>query len=175
MLNLLAKDFKLLFGKDTSLSKRVLSIILTIVFAAMFIGIEVFLYTRILTNEQIKSTPNAIMALTSLFLFVISIIIIVSDLVSANKLFFNEKDIEQLSIHPVDEISIIFSKLIFLFFTLHKHQIRDCKTQTYRKQQQTKRKTSCYYAVDSLHILLTFCQPVNKIDILWILTKNSTI
>lgn len=117
MLNLLAKDFKLIFGKGTSLSKRIISGLITILFVGAFVGIEVFLYTRILTNEQIKSTPNAIMALTSLFLFVISIIIIVSDLVSANKLFFNEKDIEQLSIHPVDEISIIFSKLIFLFFT----------------------------------------------------------
>lgn len=117
MLNLLAKDFKLIFGKGGSLSKRIISVLITILFVGAFVGIEVFLYTRILTNEQIKSVPNSIMALTNLFLFVISIIIIVSDLVNANKLFFNEKDIEQLSIHPVDEISIIFSKLIFLFFT----------------------------------------------------------
>ena len=115
MLNLLAKDFKLLFGKDTSLSKRVLSIILTIVFVAMFIGIEVFLYTTIL--QKIDNIKDAPIAFTCLFLFVISIIIIVSSLISANKLFFNEKDIEQLSVHPVDEISIIFSKLIFLFIT----------------------------------------------------------
>lgn len=115
MLNLLAKDFKLLFGKDTSLSKRIISVLVTILFVGAFVGIEVFLYTTIL--QKIGNTKNAPMAFTCLFLFVISIVIIVSSLVSANKLFFNEKDIEQLSVHPVDEMSIIFSKLIFLFLT----------------------------------------------------------
>ena len=115
MLNLLAKDFKLLFGKNTSLSKRILSALVTIIFVAAFIGIEVFLYITIL--NKIGSTKDAPIAFTCLFLFVISIVIIISGLVSANKLFFNEKDIEQLSVHPVDEISIIFSKLMFLFIT----------------------------------------------------------
>ena len=36
---------------------------------------------------------------------------------NATKLFFNEKDIEQLSIHPVSNSSIIISKLLFLFVT----------------------------------------------------------
>lgn len=115
MLNLLAKDFKLLFGKDTSLSKRIISILVTILFVGAFVAIEVFLYTMIL--QKIGNTENAPQAFTCLFLFVISIIIIISGLISANKLFFNEKDIEQLSTHPVDEVSIIFSKLIFLFLT----------------------------------------------------------
>ena len=35
MLNLLAKDFKLLFGKDTSLSKRIISILVTILFVVL--------------------------------------------------------------------------------------------------------------------------------------------
>ncbi len=115
MINLLAKDFKLLFGKGTSLSKRITSIIVSFIFVAAFIGIEVFLYITIL--NKVDSIKDAPIAFTCLFLFVISLIIIVSSLLSANRLFFNEKDIEQLSVHPVDEISIIFSKLIFLFIT----------------------------------------------------------
>ena len=115
MLNLLAKDFKLLFGKSGSTSKRVISMLLTLVFVGCFVAIEVFLYTMIL--RKIESTKNASIAFTCLFLFVISVIVIISSIVSANKLFFNEKDIEQLSVHPVDEIQIIFSKLIFLFLT----------------------------------------------------------
>ena len=115
MLNLLAKDFKLLFGKGTTLSKRITSIIVTFLFVAAFIGIEVFLYITIL--NKVGNIQNAPIAFTCLFLFIVSIIIIVSSLLSANKLFFNEKDIEQLSVHPVDEIQIIFSKLIFLFIT----------------------------------------------------------
>ena len=115
MLNLLAKDFKLLFGKGTTISKRITSIIVTFLFVAAFIGIEVFLYITIL--NKVGNIQNAPIAFTCLFLFIVSIIIIVSSLLSANKLFFNEKDIEQLSVHPVDEIQIIFSKLIFLFIT----------------------------------------------------------
>ena len=69
MLNLLAKDFKLLFGKDTSLSKRIISVLVTILFVGAFVGIEVFLYTTIL--QKIGNTKNAPMAFTCLFLFVI--------------------------------------------------------------------------------------------------------
>ena len=115
MLNLLAKDFKLLFGKNTNTTKRILSTLFTLLFVGAFVAIEVFLYTMILS--KIETTKNASSAFTCLFLFVISVIVIVSSLVSANKLFFNEKDIEQLSVHPVYEIQIIFSKLIFLFIT----------------------------------------------------------
>ena len=51
----------------------------------------------------------------SLFLFIISIMLIIAGVIRAHKLFFNDKDIEQLSVHPVSNGSIIFSKLIFLF------------------------------------------------------------
>lgn len=112
MLNLLAKDFKLLFGRSKNF---VVSLILTIVFISLFIALEVFLYITIL--QKIKTTNNAPIAFTNLFLFVLTIIIIISSVVSANKLFFNEKDIEQLNAHPVDEIQIVASKTIFLFLT----------------------------------------------------------
>lgn len=115
MITLLSKDFKLLFGKEKSLAKRIFSILVSIFFIACFIGIEVFLFTTIL--KKIGKFHQAPIAFMNLFLFIISILIIISGIFRANKLFFDEKDIEQLSIHPVGNSSIILSKLIFLFIT----------------------------------------------------------
>ena len=78
MLNLLAKDFKLLFGKNTNTTKRILSTLFTLLFVGAFVAIEVFLYTMILS--KIETTKNASSAFTCLFLFVISVIVIVSGL-----------------------------------------------------------------------------------------------
>lgn len=115
MLTLLAKDFKLMFGKEKGLLKKILTLLLTILFIACFIGIEVFLFTTIL--GKIETFKDVSITFISLFLFIVCIITVLTDVANANKLFFNEKDIEQLSIHPVSNSSIILSKLIFLFFT----------------------------------------------------------
>ena len=115
MLTLLAKDFKLMFGKDKSLLKRIISLLFSVIFIGCFVGIEVFLFTTIL--KKIETFNNASSAFIALFLFIISVIVTLSSLMNATKLFFNEKDIEQLSIHPVSNSSIIISKLLFLFVT----------------------------------------------------------
>ena len=113
MLNLLAKDFKLLFKKDKRLSRQIMKILAVVIFIACFVAIEVFLFQAIL--QKIGTTKAATRAFTSLFLFVVSILVIISNLLNANKLFFNEKDIEQLSVRPVSNTAIICSKLVFLF------------------------------------------------------------
>lgn len=115
MITLLAKDFKLMFGNEKGLLKKLLSILFSIFFIACFVGIEVFLFTTILT--KIGNFHQAPSAFISLFLFIISVIVTISSLFNALKLFFNEKDIEQLSVHPVSNSSIILSKLIFLFLS----------------------------------------------------------
>lgn len=115
MLTLLAKDFRLLFGKNKSLSKRILTFILLIIFIGCFVGIEVFLFIMIL--RKISEYDKAPLAFMSLFLFIISLLLIIFNLLNALKLFFDEKDIEQLSVHPVSNSAIIFSKLVFLFIT----------------------------------------------------------
>ena len=56
MLNLLAKDFKLLFGKEKSIARRIATILVTLIFIACFIAIEVFLFTTIL--NKISSYRN---------------------------------------------------------------------------------------------------------------------
>ena len=115
MLTLLVKDFKLLFGKEKHLSKRILSTCITLLFIAYFITIEVFLFTTIL--KKINQFYQAPLAFMNVFLAILSILIMVSNLFNARKLFFDEKDIEQLSVHPISNGSIIGSKLIFLFLT----------------------------------------------------------
>lgn len=115
MLTLLAKDFKLFFSGEKSLAKRILSVILTIIFVGCFVAIEVFLFVSIL--KKISNYNGATIAFVNLFLFIISIFIIILDIYNADKLFFNPKDIEQLSSRPIENGSIIASKLIFLFLT----------------------------------------------------------
>ena len=113
MLNLLYKDFKLMFRQDKKLSKRIISAIFSLIFLGAFIAIEVYLFTTLISKTN--KFKNASMTFMSLFLFIISILLIIAGVIRANKLFFNDKDIEQLSVHPVSNGSIIFSKLIFLF------------------------------------------------------------
>ena len=113
MLNLLHKDFRLMFGGNKNISSWILKIIVGILFVVIFVAIEIFLFISIL--NKIENYNNASTAFINLFLFIISILLIISGIVSANKLFFNEKDIEQLAVHPVSNTSIVASKLLFLF------------------------------------------------------------
>ena len=113
MLNLLYKDFKLMFGGSKNLSALIIKLIVGGLFVAIFIAIEIFLFTSIL--GKIQNFNNASNAFINLFLFIISLMLIVSGVVSANKLFFNDKDIEQLAVHPVSNSAVVTSKLFFLF------------------------------------------------------------
>lgn len=116
MLNILVKDFKiLLFSDKSSVGKKVLSFILTFLMIGVFIAIEVFLFTMII--DKVKIYDGAAVVYLTLFLFIVSCIIIILDLLMANKLFFNEKDIEQLTRYPITNEQIIISKLVFLFGT----------------------------------------------------------
>lgn len=113
MLGLLAKDFKLLFGNEKSIAKTLLKVLSLIICLGCFIAIEVFLFTQIL--NKISKINNASNAFLCLFLSIVSILIIASNLSRSSKLFFDEKDIEQLSNKPVSNSKIITSKMIFLF------------------------------------------------------------
>ncbi len=113
MLILLLKDFKLLFTGKNSLKKNLLSALANVLLLAAFLMIETFIFSMIL--QKIKNYNNATIPFLTLFLFVISCIMIVLDTVQANKLFFNQKDTEQLIIRPISNAQIVFSKLIFLF------------------------------------------------------------
>ena len=116
MLNILVKDFKILLLSDkSSLSKKILSLLFSTIMLGIFIAIEVFLFTMII--NKVKIYDGAAIVYLTLFLFIISCVIIILDLLMANKLFFNEKDIEQLTRYPISNEQIILSKLVFLFAT----------------------------------------------------------
>lgn len=113
MLTLLIKDFKLMFAGEEGLVKRILSFIFGAVFIAFFVGVEIFLFTAVL--GKIENYPGADRAFTVLFLTVISVLMAVGGIFQARKLFFNEKDIQQLAVHPISNAMQIFSKMVFLF------------------------------------------------------------
>lgn len=112
MLTLLAKDFKLIFAGNGSLRKKILSYLFGFLVIGGVVAIETVIFASILT--KISSTKNAPVAFMTLFLFIISVLMIVMGVINAKKLFFNEKDIEQLTKYPVSNEQIILSKLIFL-------------------------------------------------------------
>lgn len=113
MINILIKDLKLFFGKEQSTIKWVTKFLFIVLFLVIVIGIEYYMFLTIL--NKISNIVNASAAFLTLFLTVVEVLVIFADTSRASKLFFNEKDIEQLSIRPVSNASIIMAKIIFLF------------------------------------------------------------
>lgn len=113
MITLLIKDFKLLFRREKSLTKRILSTLLSMIFIGSFVAIEIILFSAIL--DKIKDFSQAPAAFMTLFLLVISVLLTVFLIFQAKKLFFNEKDIEQLSSYPIGNSQMVLSKLLLLF------------------------------------------------------------
>ena len=113
MLNLLIKDFRLMFDKEKSTAAKIITSILSVIFVAIFVVLEIFLYTAVF--NKIKIYKNAPQSFMTIFLFVISLLMIIAGVLKAKKLFFNEKDLQQLVNLPVSNSQIIFSKLLFLF------------------------------------------------------------
>ena len=115
MLNLIVKDFRLLFSAQGNLRKKLLSILTTVLMMAAVVGIETYIFTTIL--DKIRVYHNASLPFLTLFLGIISVFMILITTLRANKLFFNQKDIEQLLRRPVSGAQIVISKLVFLFCT----------------------------------------------------------
>ncbi len=115
MLNLLFKDIKLLFGGKKNNKEKAMSILLFLIALVALVVLETLLYVNIL--KRISSFDGAPIAFTTLFLFVISLLIIVISLFSERKLFYEEKDREKMAIYPLPSEMVIASKLIILFFT----------------------------------------------------------
>ncbi|MBO5907559.1 MAG: hypothetical protein J6Q85_05370 [Clostridia bacterium] len=113
MLNLIIKDFKLMFGGPKNAGKRLLSLLLKFLLLGGLIAAETFLFTAIL--DKIGHYKNAPRAFMVLFLLVVSAFMTVSAVFQAKKLFFDEGDIRQLATHPISNATQILSKLVFLF------------------------------------------------------------
>ncbi len=115
MLNLLFKDIRLLFGGKKNRKERAFSFALFAFALIALIVLETLLYVNIL--KRISSFSGAAIAFTTLFLFVISLIMILISLFSERKLFYEEEDKEKMAIYPLPSESVIVSKLLILFFT----------------------------------------------------------
>ena len=124
MLNLLVKDFKLMFTKDKRLSKRILSTLFTIFFMGCFVIIEVYFFSAILT--EIKDVRRAPLIFMTLFLFVMSLVLIVTGIFQAMKLFFNKKDLEQLSTYPVTNAGAVYYMQYSLVLGHYLHLLYCC-------------------------------------------------
>jgi hypothetical protein len=115
MINLIVKDFKLLFANKNSLKKNIVSAVLTALALACLLAVEVFVFTMLL--KKFQEFDKATLPFLTLFLFIIAVLMMVLDILQANKLFFNKQDIDQLIKRPISNAQIVWSKLAFLFVT----------------------------------------------------------
>lgn len=113
MLNLLLKDFKLMFAGSAKLSEIIISAVFVALFLGCFVAVEWFVFRGII--NKIGNVAGAKESFLCVFLFVITILLTVSCVISAKKLFFDPKDVELLSNRPVQSGQIIASKLVLLF------------------------------------------------------------
>lgn len=113
MLALLHKDFKLIFAGGKVGKFRVVSYAINVLLLALFISIGTFIISKLLS--KLSSYLNAPIAFLSIALFIITLLMIFVCLVQAKKLFFNQKDTQNLIRFPIKNWQIILSKLLFLF------------------------------------------------------------
>ena len=115
MINLLIKDFKLMFSQNAKKSEKILSAVFVAIFVLCFVAVELFIFTMII--NKVSAVAGGKEAFLSVFLFIITVLMTVSAVFSAKKLFFDPEDIEMLSNRPVKSRQIIASKIIILFLT----------------------------------------------------------
>ena len=118
MLNLIFKDFKLIFsGNSQNKAGKFLGLLFTIIVGILFIVIEVYLFQAIF--NKMEAVRGASSSYFSLFLFIISTLLTVFCTFTAMKLFFNSQDNNKLSALPISDTKIVLSKLLFLFITMY--------------------------------------------------------
>lgn len=95
MLNLLLKDFRLMFSGSAKFSERIISAVFTVLFIGCFVAVEWFVFSGIIS--KISDVAGAKESFLCVFLFVITVLSTVSCVMSAKKLFFDLRFIFRLS------------------------------------------------------------------------------
>ena len=113
MLNLMAKDIKLLFGGKSSPKQAAIRALGGFFGLVLLLMIETYVYREILSKLSVY--PNAPRAFTTLFLFILSILMMLFCLFQSEKLFYDEQDKADTSTLPISPAKRIASKLILLF------------------------------------------------------------
>ena len=117
MLNLIAKDFKLMFAKNGSRSSRIISWVFTLLAGLLFIALETYLFYTILNKVAVYD--GAAESFFILFLFIISVLMIFVGVAAAKKSFFSHNDVTQLATYPISSAKKICSKLFFLVIMMY--------------------------------------------------------
>ena len=112
MLTLLTKDIRALFTRGQKGDGHVLKAIVTLVCALLFALLEYGLMFALFSRAQ--SLISAPITLATAILTLISVIMTVVAFVRASKLFFDRRDVQQVSIRPVSSVIVTTSRLIAL-------------------------------------------------------------
>lgn len=112
MFNLLFKDLRIRFLGDADFKKKLLKLILIIFLFGAVAFLIAFIFSKVI--EKVNVYTGAATAYLTLFLSIVSLLMIVMNTLRAYKLFFDKKDIEILTTKPVTNGQIVGSKLIYI-------------------------------------------------------------
>ncbi len=115
LIELVYKEFKKEYTNyDSKIGIKVLKLLLRLVFVALLITLEVFIFKSLdkkITTYSSYGTYDFLV----LFLLLMSIVGIVSSLMSARKIIFDKEDARLLSPLPISPSTIVFSKMTYVY------------------------------------------------------------
>ena len=112
MFNLLFKDIRIQFLGDSNFKKKLVKLFIMILLMGALAFVIAFIFTNVI--KKVDVYKGAATAYLTLFLAIVSILMIILNVLRAYKLFFNKKDIEILTTEPVTNSQIIGSKMIYI-------------------------------------------------------------
>ena len=112
MFNLLFKDLRTQFFGDSDFKKKLIKLVIMILVMGALAFVIAFIFSNVI--KKVSVYGGAANAYLTLFLSIISLLMIILNVLRAYKLFFNKKDIEILTKYPVTNMQIIMSKMIYI-------------------------------------------------------------
>lgn len=112
MFNLLFKDIRIQFLGDSDFKKKLVKLFILILLMGALAFVIAFIFSNVI--KKVDVYKGAATAYLTLFLAIVSILMIIMNVLRAYKLFFNKKDIEILTTEPVTNSQIIGSKMIYI-------------------------------------------------------------
>lgn len=112
MFNLLFKDLRIQFLGDSDFKKKLIKLIIMILLMGALAFVIAFIFSNVI--KKVDVYKGAATAYLTLFLSIISLLMIIMNMLRAYKLFFDKKDIEILKTEPVTNGQIIGSKMIYI-------------------------------------------------------------
>ena len=115
LVELVYKEFKKEYSSfNSNIWIKVLKLLLRLVFVALLITLEVFIF-KSLDKKIVTYSSYGTYDFLVLFLFLMSVVGIVSSLISARKIIFDKEDARLLSPLPISPSTIVFSKMTYVY------------------------------------------------------------